>query len=268
MSEREFASWADPNATRRARASRLSNPFAGFWRDLRQVAKGWRWGSRPPVPRSLPPAAKVTDVAARAPRRSVADFVRGARVTGLEAGGTDSRVIVAHVESPVDLAVLMDALPTSWRVVTSRVPSALASGRSVLIVTDFAAPESAEATAEAAALAVRYERELLPVVVRRLRPAPADDTPGPSARGPRPRLVDEVRVRFGAPVRDAHAARAARSARATIAALLAEDDATWWEVLRGQVASPLAEPMAPWRRTWNRTAPAAPRGRQRKPIWR
>lgn len=268
MSPREFASWADPKATRKAKPSRWSNPFAGFTRDVVQVAKGWRWGSRPPVPRSLPPVAR--DAAARpgAPRRTLAEVVRGRRVTGLNLAGSQSRVVLAHVESAEDLAVLMETLPKEWRIVTSRVPQALARGRSLLLVTDFAAPESADVAAEAASLAARYGRDLLPVVVRRLRPAPADETPGPMGRGPKPRLVDEVQVRFADAVRDPHAATAARSARTAVAALLAEDDATWWQVLRGQVDSPLAEQMAPWRRVWNRTAPARSNGRQRKPIWR
>ncbi len=265
MSAREFASWADPKATKAARGSRLSNPFAGFLRDVRQVARGWNWGRKPPVPRSLP--APALTPAARPPRRSLATLVGRARITGLEVGGSESRVVVAHVESPNDLAVLMDALPTSWRVVTTRVPAALAGGRSVLFVTDFAAPQSAEVAAEAVALAARYRRDVQPVVVRRLRPAPADATPGFKARGPRPRLEDEVRVRFADPIRDPHAAAAARAVRAAVSALLAEDEATWWEVLRGEVASPLVETMAPWRRTWNRTAPATDQGRQRKPIW-
>ena len=268
MSTREFASWADPSATPRARSARLSNPLAGFLRDVRQVATGWRWGRRPAVPLSLPASARGRAVERRTPRRALAAVAGRFRVTGLESGGSDSRVVLAHVESPADLAVLMDALPAAWRIVTARVPRALASGRSVLFVTDIATPDSAEVAAEAATLAARFQRELLPVVVRRLRPAPADDAPGPTARGPRPRLVDDVHVRFADPIRGGHAAGAARTARTAISRLLAEDDATWWDVLRGQAASPLAEPMAPWRRVWNRTAPSMAGGRQRKPIWR
>lgn len=264
MTEREFASWADPRTTRKVRSSRLSNPFAGFVGDLRQVARGWHWGGRPAVPRSLPPVARQPAVVAR----QVTPGSVAGRVTGLDLAGSRSRVVLAHVESPEDLGVLMDALPRQWRVVTSRVPQALAGGRSLLYVTDFAAPESAEVAAEAASVATRYGRDLIPVVVRRLRAAPADDTPGPIARGPKPRLVDEVHVRFADSVRDPQPASRARTARTAISALLAEDDATWWDVLRGNADSPLAEPMAPWRRVWARTAPATTQGRQRKPIWR
>lgn len=266
MKPRQFASWADPRVTKKATSTRLSNPFAGLVRDVVQVARGWRWGSQPPVPRSLPPVARERAVARRAPGSSPAALV--GRVTGLDLGRSRSRVVLAHVESPADLTILMESLPKNWRVVTSRVPRALAQGRSVLFVTDFAAPESADVAAEAATLSARYGCDLLPVVVRRLRPAQADTKPGPTARGPKPRLVDEVRVRFADPVRDPQPASRARAARAAVAGLLAEDDATWWDVLRGQVPSPLGEPMAPWRRVWNRTAPSSRKGRQRKPIWR
>ncbi len=267
MSRRTFASWADPTASAKTRPSRLTNPFAGFLRDLAQVGKGWRWGSRPPVPRTLPDSARERIPAVRR-RRSIAAMVGTARIIGLDGSASGSRVVLAHVESPADLAVLLAAIPDSWRIVTSRVPQALLGGRSVLYVTDVATPESATVAAEAAAMAVRFGRPLVPVVVRRLRPAPADDTPGPTARGPKPRLVDEVRVRFADPIADGHAASAARTAMGAIGALLAEDDATWWEVLRGQASSSLTEPMAPWRRVWTRTAPARSHGRQRKPIWR
>lgn len=50
--------------------------------------------------------------------------------------------------------------------------------------------------------------------------------------------------------------------------LLAEDDATWWDVVSGEVASPLVRSMPAWRRLWERTDPDRDVARSRRRIWR
>ena len=183
-------------------------------------------------------------------------------VTGLSSRSGDARVALAHVESGADLAVLLEAIPASWKVVTTRVPKALSQGRSVLIVTDFASPAAVDVVAQAAQLATRFERAVVPVVVRRLAVSPQV-----ASRLPTLRNVDEVLVRYGDEIRDANPVTVAQRSFDVVGDLLAEDDATWWQVVSGQVTSPLVRSMPAWRRLWERTDPDRDNARTRRRIW-
>ena len=104
--------------------------------DLRTVAKGWRWGRRPLVPRSAGPHMPVRDRRefptdwARTPlaagvrevvqRAGLAPLLRAEltrRVSGLDhLDDLSSPVIfVANHSSHLDTAVILEALPPEWR---------------------------------------------------------------------------------------------------------------------------------------------------------
>jgi len=268
---REFASWADPRSTARSRPASLHNPLQGFAKDLRMVGRGWRWGRGATNPGDVErlPAQRRRTVLPVPVRASLRDPIAGwlkrvkVEVTGLASRSGEARVALAHVESSADLAVLLESIPASWKVVTTRIPKALAQGRSVLIVTDFASPGAVDVVAQAAQLASRYERAVVPVVVRRL----AVSLQAPS-RLPTPRTVDEVLVRYGDEIRDLNPVAVAQQAFDVVGDLLAEDDATWWQVVSGQVTSPLVRSMPAWRRLWERTDPARDLARTQRRIWR
>lgn len=270
---REIAPWADPRTPAKAPGAQVNNPFKGALRDIRLVGRGWRWGrgaARPGDVDRLP--AQQRKVTAPVPvRAKLRDpFVGWLRrvkveVTGLTSRSGDARVVLAHVESGADLAVLLESIPPSWKVVTTRIPRALAAGRSVLMITDFASASAADVVAQAAQLATRNDRPVVPVVVRRL-------TSGlPPEKGPRipaPKRVDEVLVRYGDEIREDNPVTIAQHAFDTVGDLLAEDDATWWDVVTGEVASPLVRSMPSWRRLWERTDPDRDIARSRPRIWR
>src|SRR4051812_42936123 len=104
--------------------------------DLRTVARGWRWGRRPLVPRSAGEHMPVRDRRefptdwARAPlARGVREVVQRAglapllrtelslRVSGADhLDGVEGPVIfVANHSSHLDTAVILDSLPADWR---------------------------------------------------------------------------------------------------------------------------------------------------------
>ncbi len=267
MTAREFASWADPTTLRAGSSDRmLHNPFRGFGKDLVQVGRYWRWGrgsSRPSgllrIPSQLEPRPPEVRQRLRDP------FVGLLRRARVEVTGRSSETVplvaVAHVESDADLAVLLEAIPRAWTVTDN--PRKV-KNRTALLVTDFAAPESAGVIAAASRLATRYGRPLVPIVVRRLVTGVQDET---SVRLPTPKRLDEVLIRHADPITEGNPVAVARSASEAVGALLAEDDATWWQVLTGAVDSPLVTPMARWRRRWERTDPKRDAGRHRGRIW-
>ena len=267
---REFASWADPRAPHRPRPATLHNPLKGFGRDVRLVTRGWRWGrgaTRPGDVQRLP-AQQSRSVLPVPVRASLRDPLVGwlkrvkVEVTGLSSRSAEARVALAHVESGADLAVLLESIPASWKVVTTRIPKALSHGRSVLVVTDFASAAAADVVAKAAQLATRYGRPVVPVVVRRLAVNPEAPT-----RLPTPRTVDEVLVRYGEEILDDNPVTVAQRAFDEVGDLLAEDDATWWQVVSGQVSSPLVRSLPAWRRLWERTDPDRDVARTKPRIW-
>ncbi len=267
---REFASWADPRHTSRSRPASLHNPLAGFVKDVGLVGRHWRWGRGALKPSDIDrtPAQQRRSVLPVPVRASLRDPFVGwlkrvkVEVTGLSSRSGEARVALAHVESEADLAVLLEAIPASWKVVTTRVPKALSRGRSVLIVTDFASAAAPDVVAQAAHLATRYERAVVPVVVRRLAVSPQ----APS-RLPTPRTVDEVLVRYGDEIRDPNPVVVAQRSFDVVGDLLAEDDATWWQVVSRQVTSPLVRSMPAWRRLWERTDPDRDLARTQRRIW-
>jgi hypothetical protein len=268
---REFASWADPSGPYRPRPETLHNPFKGFGRDLRLIGRGWRWGrgARHPGDVERLPAQQRRTVLPLPVRASLRDPLVGwlkrvrVEVTGLASRSGDPRVALAHVESGTDLAVLLESVPASWKVVTRRIPKALPHGRTVLVVTDFASAGAADVVAKAAQLATRYGRHVVPVVVRRL--AVSREVP---TKLPTPRTVDEVLVRYGDDIVDDNPVTVAQRAFEQVGDLLAEDDTTWWQVVSGQVASPLVRSMPMWRRLWERTDPDRDVARTKPRIWR
>ena len=267
---REFASWADPRSTSRTRPASLHNPLQGFLKDIRLVGRGWRWGrgAVSPVDVERLPAQRRRAALPVPVRASMRDPFVGwlkrvkVEVTGLASHSGEARVALAHVESGADLAVLLESIPPSWKVVTTRIPKALSQGRSVLVVTDFASAAAVDVVAQAAQLATRYGRAVVPVVVRRLAVSPR----APS-RLPTPRTVDEVLVRYGDEIRDVNPVAVAQQSFDVVGDLLAEDDATWWEVMSGQVTSPLVRTMPAWRRVWERTDPDRDLARTQRRIW-
>ncbi len=266
---RELASWAERPSTSSDRL--LHNPFGGFGADLRQVGRYWRWGRGSHRPVSLLRLApeqlgeRPGGIRQRL-RDPFVGLLRWARVevTGLTPS-SEQRVAVAHVETPADLAVLLESVPKHWRAVTGKAPGSLPTGRSLLFATDFASAGADEVVQAAAALATRAGVPLLPMVVRRLTSGlPADD----ESRTPRPKRIDEVLVRYADPVTGTDASAAAQVAQERVGDLIAEDDATWWQVATGAVESPLVRPMPSWRRQWERTDPTRNAGRSRRQIWR
>jgi hypothetical protein len=267
---REFASWADPRHTSRSRPASIHNPFQGFVKDVRLVGRNWRWGRGALSPgdiERIPVQQRrtVLPVPVRAKMRDpFVGWLKRVRVevTGLSSRSGEARVALAHVESGADLAVLLESIPPSWKVVTTRIPKALAHGRSVLIVTDFASAFAGDVVAQAAQLATRFDRSVVPVVVRRLAVSPQV-----ASRLPTPRMVDEVLVRYGDEIRDDNPVVVAQRSFDVVGDLLAEDDATWWQVVSGQVTSPLVRSMPAWRRLWERTDPDRDLARTQRRIW-
>lgn len=270
---RELAGWADPRRPSKAPGAQVNNPLKGALRDVRLVGRNWRWGRGAVRPGDVDrlPAQQRRTVAPSPVRASLRDpFIGWLRrvkveVTGLTSRSGEARVVLAHVESGADLAVLLESIPPSWKVVTTRIPRALAAGRSVLVITDFASASAADVVAQAAQLATRNQRPVVPVVVRRLT---SGLPPEAGPRIPTPKRVDEVLVRYGDEIRDDNPVTIASQAFAVVGDLLAEDDATWWKVVSGQVDSPLVRTMPSWRRLWERTDPQRDQARSPRRIWR
>ena len=267
---RQFASWADPTQQPPRRGGRLlTNPLAGFAADIRQIGRYWRWGrgSHRPVALLRLPYQGERPVGIRQWLRDpFVGLLRWARVevTGLTPS-SQQRVVLAHVESPADLAVLVESVPQRWKVIHGRGLTSLPRQRTVLLATDFASAAAADVVACAARLATRHQVPLVPIVVRRL----TSGLPLNPGRGrPRPKRVDEVLVRYGDPILVASPVAAGQAAMREVGNLIAEDDTTWWQVVSGQVESSLVTPMPSWRREWQRTHPDRNQGRSRRQIWR
>ena len=106
----------------------------GVLKDVRDVARGWRWGHPPLVPRSVGPLeARSSDVTTEWARRPAARAVRGGlqrfvlapllafevdgRVEGLDvfAELEPPVIFVANHSSHLDAPLVLTALPPSWR---------------------------------------------------------------------------------------------------------------------------------------------------------
>jgi 1-acyl-sn-glycerol-3-phosphate acyltransferase len=104
--------------------------------DVRQVARGWRWGRRPQVPRSAEPyvipkettvfptrwartpaAIALREVLQKGALNSVLRFEVNPRVSGLDALGKANGpcLIVANHSSHLDTPLLLCTLPDAWR---------------------------------------------------------------------------------------------------------------------------------------------------------
>jgi 1-acyl-sn-glycerol-3-phosphate acyltransferase len=104
--------------------------------DVRQVARGWRWGRRPQVPRSAEPyvipkettvfptrwartpaAIALREVVQKGALNSVLRFEVNPRVSGLDALGKVNGpcLIVANHSSHLDTPLLLCTLPDAWR---------------------------------------------------------------------------------------------------------------------------------------------------------
>jgi len=113
-------------------------PGSSLRRDVRQVARGWRWGHRPLVPRSVePPAIEPRDFPtawARTPAGTVARaalqrfalqplirFETAPRIAGLDVlEGLEPPVIfVANHSSHLDAPLVLTSLPKRWRARTA-----------------------------------------------------------------------------------------------------------------------------------------------------
>jgi 1-acyl-sn-glycerol-3-phosphate acyltransferase len=118
----------------------------------------------------------------------------------------------------------------------------------------------------AAWLAVQHQVPVIPVGLRGTYAAMPRGSSWP-VRG-RPR----VSVRYGTPIRvtpeDTVRGLAPRIS-AAVAALVAEDATSWWEVQRAPAPPAVDPPVGSWRRTWQQsTAPAEGGHTQRAAIWR
>lgn len=292
---------------------------------LRDVAHGFRWGSRPLVPASaaahappLPgprefPTAWSRSPAARTVRalgqaailRPLVHAEVSPSVGGLDAlaAAPEPCLLVANHSSHLDTALLLSVLPPErrarllvaaaadyffaswWRAVGS----AIAFGTVPLDRTSGSATTPLEVLADGWSLLI-YPEGTRSVDGRQgtfrtgvARLSAAADVPvvpiglrGAFTAMPRGRRWPApgrppVAVRFGAPMRaaDGEDARGfTQRLAAEVRRLVAEDETTWWDSLRGApIRSTVGEPgadrqAARWRRTWEATEPVrAPESR-------
>ena len=284
--------------------------------DVRQAARGFRWGRRSQVPRSaepfVPEAASTvfrSDWARRKPaivarelvqkgglqpvfRSQVRSQVRGRDVLDGLAGPV---IFAANHASHLDTPLVLLSLPNEWRRRTAVAAAAdyffdtwwravgssvlfntfpidrrggsmaatpgqvLADGWSLLIF-----PEGTRSQdgwmgtfrLGAAMLAHQHDVPVVPVAHRGTFAAMprGRNWPAPGRR--------RLTVRFGEPLRprpDESVRDFAVRIRSAIAALLDEDESTWWEARRRVASASTPDPggpeVAPWRRLWEQTAP-------------
>ena len=118
----------------------------------------------------------------------------------------------------------------------------------------------------AAWLAVQHQVPVIPVGLRGTYAAMPRGSSWP-VRG-RPR----VSVRYGAPIKPAAGDTVrglAPRISAAVAALVAEDATSWWDVQRAPQPTAIDPPPGSWRRTWQQSTPPAEGGRSHSStIWR
>lgn len=304
-------------STKPGRSSALSQALVkGTVRDVRQVARGWRWGRRSLVPRSAEqfvedaeatvfpttwsrkgPAIALREVAQKGVLEPLFRSQVRAKAEGLDVlSRVDGPVIfVANHASHLDTPLILLTLPDEWRRKTAVAAAAdyffdtwwRAVGSAVLFNTfpierrggSLAAtpgqvladgwnlvvfPEGTRSAdgwlgrfrLGAAWLAVEHQVPVIPVAHRGTFAAMPRGQGWPSL-GRRP-----VTVRYGEPLHPAEGESArdfAPRVREAIAALLDEDQTTWWESRRrlaaGQTPDPSGPDVAQWRRVWTQSAP-------------
>jgi 1-acyl-sn-glycerol-3-phosphate acyltransferase len=298
--------------------------------DVKQVARGWRWGRRGQVPRSaeefvLPAKSTVfpSDWSRRKPAMAAREVAQKAgleplfrsqvrtQVEGLDIlERIDGPVIFAanhasHLDTPLVLLSLPDAwrrktavaaaadyfFDTWWRAVGSSLifntfpidrrggsmattpGEVLADGWSLVIFPEGTRSKDGwmgQFRMGAAYLAVEHGVPVVPVAHRGTYAAMPRGQNWPS-RGRR-----QLTVRFGEPLypQPGESMRDfAPKIKNAVAALLDEDNSTWWDARKRAAAAATPDPSGPdvaqWRRVWEQSqSPVADTGRSRMRAWR
>ncbi len=284
--------------------------------DVKLVARGWRWGRAPLVPRSAEEfvqPTRSTVFRTEWSRTRTAKLAREITQKGaleplfrsqvrVQAEGLDvfSRldgpvIFVANHASHLDTPLILLSLPDEWRRRTAvaaaadyffdtwwrAVSSAIAfnafpidrrggamattpgellgQGWSLVIYPEGTRTNDGWVSrfqAAAAFLAVRHGVPVVPIAHRGTFDAMPRGAGWP-ARGRK-----QLTVRFGEPLRPAPGESPrtfAPRVRDAVAALLDEEDGTWWEARQraaaGQTPDPSGPDTAPWRRVWAQTEP-------------
>ncbi len=254
--------------------------------EVRMVARGWRWGRRPQVPRSAEewvPAARSTvfrtDWSRRRPAMAAREVAQKVgleplfrsqvrtHVEGLDVlDRIDGPVIfVANHASHLDTPLILLSLPDEWRRRTAVAAAAdyffdtwwRAVG-SVLLFNTFPIDRrgGTMAATPGEVLADGWSLVIYPEGTRS-----TDGWMGTFRMG-----AAFLAKEYGVPVVPvAH--------RGTFAALLDEDQTTWWEskrrVAAGAVPDPSGPDVAPWRRVWAQTeSPIADAPARKLTAWR
>lgn len=298
--------------------------------DVRQVARGWRWGRRSQVPRSaeqyVAPALGTvfpSDWSRRRPAMVAREVAQKAALEPLFRSQVRTRVegldVLARVQGPVifvanhashlDTPLILLSLPDVWRRRTAVAAAAdyffdtwwravgssiafntfpidrrggsmattpgevLEQGWSLVIF-----PEGTRSTdgwvghfrMGAAFLAHEHGVPVVPVAHRGTFAAM------PRGQGWPGRGRRQLTVRFGEPLRPAEGESVrdfAPRIKDAVAALLDEDETTWWEsrrrAARGDTPDPAGPQVAQWRRVWAQSeSPVADRSRSRLAAWR
>ncbi len=266
---RDLAPWA---TSARSPKRGLAGALDGFGADVVSMVRGWKRRAAA-VPAGLSdeqrtkPVPGARDVDLRPARTPAAAKLRRnvrVQVRGLDdvADLRPPLLVVANHPGELDETLLLASLPQGWRLMPAgQVGTVLASRRSVLAFPE-GEPEpdghlgSFDATAIAAA--VQQGVPVVPVAVRGTFALGELSWRGANLR---PEVI--VRVGLPLPTHGSDPASLAAQARAAVAALLAETDATWWQTRRS-TPEPDGEPASAWRRAW---AASKPRVDGRARIW-
>jgi 1-acyl-sn-glycerol-3-phosphate acyltransferase len=297
--------------------------------DVREVARGWRWGRRPLVPRSAEeflearessvfptawsrkrPAKALREVAQKAALEPLFRSQVSVRAEGLDVLSdlTGPVIFVANHSSHLDTPLILLSLPDRWRrrtavaaaadyffdtwwravgsaVVFNTFPIERRSGSMASTPGDVLAegwnlvvyPEGTRSKdgwlgdfrMGAAWLAIEHQVPVVPVAHRGTFAAMPRGQGWPNP-GRRP-----VTVRFGPALRPGQAESArdfAPRVRQAVAALLDEDETSWWEArrraARRETPDMRGHELPEWRRIWDQTRSPRPVGETGAPIRR